>query len=154
MEPGAEYDALCLEIAERMRELVNPATGEKAVRDVWIRNDVYPGSAQENLPDVIVTWNNTAPISALTSASIGTIEQRSPDPRTGTHNTRSFLLADGSGIRGPAKSTGHLTDVAPTVMAMLGLTPQGMEGEPLTPMTKPEVRDSSGAAVAQSLPTS
>jgi predicted AlkP superfamily phosphohydrolase/phosphomutase len=137
VEPGAQYTDLCHEIGARMEELVNPATGVPAVRRVWIRNEIFPGPRQEELPDVIVTWNDDAPLTALQSPRFGTIEGVNTDPRPGTHSTRGFLLAAGPGIGHAANGRGHLADVAPTVLRLLGVTrTQHLDGQPLEPLTR------------------
>jgi len=136
VEPGAEYESLCREIAARLEKLVNPTTGRPAVNKVEIRDEIFPGSAREHLPDLIVSWNGDAPISMISSPEIGTIEQRSPDPRTGTHSPAAFLLATGPGIQIGGRSVGRLVDVAPTVLALLGVElASAMDGEPLARVT-------------------
>jgi predicted AlkP superfamily phosphohydrolase/phosphomutase len=131
VEPGAQYTDVCEEIRSRLEELVNPATGAPAVRRVWIRNDVFPGPRQEELPDVIVTWNDDAPIEALRSPRFGAIAGVNLDPRPGTHSTSGFLVAAGAGVQSGAHGRGHLTDVAPTVLRLLGLTGPHLDGGPL-----------------------
>ena len=127
----AEYPGLCREIAERLTELVNPATGERAVRKVWLRDEVFPGPAREYLPDIVVAWNNAAPIRALSSARLGTVERESPDPRTGTHSWRGFCLAQGAGFARGGAGSARLEDVAPTVLGLVGATAAGMDGAAL-----------------------
>jgi predicted AlkP superfamily phosphohydrolase/phosphomutase len=137
VEPGRQYTELCQEIREHLEELTNPATGAPAVRHVWLRDDVFPGSLREHLPDLIVTWNDEAPIAALTSPRLGLVEEASPDPRTGTHSPSGFLLAAGAGIPEGHQDQGHLLDVAPTVLHLLGLetTYPGIDGKPLPVLT-------------------
>jgi len=130
VEPG-DYAALCSEIAARLQELVNPATGEAAVRRVWLRSEVFAGPAQEYLPDIVVAWNNNAPFRALSSARMGTVERESPDPRTGTHSWRGFCLAQGAGFARGGSAAGRLQDVAPTVLELVGVTPGDMDGTAL-----------------------
>jgi predicted AlkP superfamily phosphohydrolase/phosphomutase len=124
VEPGAQYTAVCQEIRERLEEFTNPATGARAVRRVWLRDDVFTGTLQDHLPDIIVTWNDEVPIAALASPRLGLIEETSPDPRTGTHSPYGFLLAVGRGIPEGHEGYGHLIDVAPTVLSLLGLEPR------------------------------
>jgi predicted AlkP superfamily phosphohydrolase/phosphomutase len=137
VEPGAQYTALCQEIQEHLEALINPANGARAVRRVWLRDEVFPGPLQEHLPDIIVTWNDEVPIAALTSPRLGLIEAVSPDRRTGTHSPDSFLLAVGAGIPEGQRGRGQLLDVAPTVLSLLGLDPKraSMDGQPLPMLT-------------------
>jgi len=130
--PGPEYRALCREIATRLEALANPATGRPAIRKVWLRDEVFAGPAREHLPDLIVTWEGSAPIAALSSPATGTIGRPSPDPRTGTHSPSAFLLASGTGFRAGSRGTGRLVDVAATVLELLGVPADpGMDGRPL-----------------------
>lgn len=128
---GSDYAATCREISDRLMELTNPATGRGAVKRVWSRDEVFPGAAADHLPDLIVTWDDSSRISAVTSPRFGTIEMPSPDPRTGTHSPRAFLAATGPGIRAGEHGNGRLVDVAPTVLGMLGIAAEGMEGRRL-----------------------
>lgn len=132
VEPGAEYDALCRELRSELEALTNPDTGAAAVRHVWIRNEIFPGERQEHLPDVIVTWNDAAPFTTLSSPRIGRVEGETADLRPGTHSPYGFLLAGGTGAPPGGHSRGHLADVAPTILRLLGLDlPDGLDGTPL-----------------------
>ncbi|NQV86169.1 MAG: hypothetical protein HQ492_03735, partial [Woeseiaceae bacterium] len=86
----------------------------------------------DHLPDITVTWNNDSPISALSSEAIGTVSGESPDPRTGTHSTQAFAIACGAAFPAGTVAAGHLIDVAPMALALLGGNWHGMDGTPLT----------------------
>lgn len=136
--PG-DYDALCRDIAAKLSELVNPATGASAVRQVWRRDDVFAGPSREYLPDIMVAWNNEAPIDALSSARIGTVEQESPDPRTGTHSWDGFCLAQGRRFARGISAVGRLQDVAPTILGLMNVEATGMDGRAW--VSQPELAD-------------
>ncbi len=130
--PGREYDALCQEIRADLEALTNPVNGASAVRRVWIRNEVFPGARQEHLPDVMVAWNDETPFTSLASPRFGQVEGETADLRPGTHSPDGFLLASGAGIAQGQRATGHLTDVAPTILHLLHLDPPaGLDGTPL-----------------------
>ena len=138
VEPGREYSQLCEEIRARLVELTNPANGAPAVRRVWVRNEVFPGERQEQLPDLIVTWNNEATFRTIASPRFGCIEGDNSDPRPGTHSPYGFLLAGGAGVPSGLQGCGRLVDVAPTAMRFLGLSPpSSMDGVALTGLTGP-----------------
>ncbi len=130
--PGEEYESLCRQIASDMKMLRNPDTGKPAVRDVWIVRDHFAGPLADHLPDITVTWDNTAPINALTSKALGTVSGESPDPRTGTHSTEGFAIACGEDFPAGHVASGHLVDLAPTALALLGREWSGMDGSPLS----------------------
>jgi predicted AlkP superfamily phosphohydrolase/phosphomutase len=140
VEPGSPQAELCEQIRDELLELTNPATGAAAVRQVHLRHQVLPGELGDHLPDIIVTWNEEAPINGVTSPRIGLVEEASPDPRTGTHSTSGFLIAAGPGIPAASRGQGHLLDVAPTVFQLLGLEPgrNTFEGRPLHALTGTE----------------
>jgi predicted AlkP superfamily phosphohydrolase/phosphomutase len=134
VEPGEPYLVLCREIKAELEKLENADTGERAVKKVWLRNEVFAGEAQEYLPDLIVVWNDSAPITSVTAPSIGTIAQPSPDPRTGTHSPLGFLLAHGPGVAAGRHEAARLIDVAPTVLQLLGIDDvRDMDGVSVTP---------------------
>jgi len=138
VEPGRQYGELCQEIRTRLEELTNPVNGAPAVRRVWIRNEIFPGQRQEQLPDLIVTWNDEAPFTSLASPRFGHIEGENSDPRPGTHSPYGFLLAAGTGVPARLQGCGHLVDVPPTAMKLLGFTPPAtMDGVPLIVLTDP-----------------
>ena len=130
--PGAEYDELCASIRSRLLGLRNTATGKAAVRDVWLCHDVFTGQRQEQLPDLVVSWNDDAPIVSLDAPGMDRVEAPSPDPRTGTHSTSGFMLAHGSGFASGVRAHGRLEQVAPTILSLLGLpTESGFDGQPI-----------------------
>ena len=136
VEPGGPYEELCEEIRAKLLELTNPSDGAPAVRHVWIRNKVFPGDRQEQLPDLIVTWNNKTPFKSVGSPRFGSIKGDNADPRPGTHSASGFLLAAGAGIPSGIQGAGRLVDVAPTAMRLLDcVLPDHLDGAPLSILT-------------------
>ncbi len=56
VEPGKEADRLREEIAGRLEALVDPTTGESAVKRVYIAGQFYRGPYKDNAPDLIVGY--------------------------------------------------------------------------------------------------
>ncbi len=128
VEPGNEYDNLCSAIIEDLKTFVDANTREPIVEKVMRSDELFGlGRRLQHLPDLIIRW-----------ASIPSIDQRNivsnrypkfsismprlnPDGRSGNHSSNGFVLAVGSGI--PSNSiveNGHILDLAPTILALLG----------------------------------
>jgi predicted AlkP superfamily phosphohydrolase/phosphomutase len=138
VEAGAEYDDVCAALTEAALALVNPDTGAPAVREVCRIDRRFPGERRDHLPDLVVAWAEGAPIARVYSERAGLVTGRSPDPRTGTHQPRSFVAMRGPRIRrGPLPEGLHIVDVAPTMLACLELPPApGMDGRALPVFTR------------------
>lgn len=134
--PGAEYNRLCEELALEFQALVNPATGKKAVREVFKFRDRYPGPYADEFPDLIVQWEGSRPIDALSSPRIGTVSGGLPDKRSGAHQTYGFLAASGAGIRHTnGLAPADIVDIAPTILRLQGVAiPPAMDGRVLADM--------------------
>jgi predicted AlkP superfamily phosphohydrolase/phosphomutase len=137
VEAGAHYEDVCAAITEAALALVNPDTGTPVVREVCRIDHRFPGDRRDHLPDLVITWAEGAPIAQVYSDRTGLITGASPDPRTGTHHPRSFVAMRGPRVRAGARIEGHhIVDVAPTMLACLGVPPSaGMEGRVLGPFT-------------------
>ena len=131
VEPS-DYARLCAEIRDRMMTLVNPATGRSAVRKVWLVSEAFPGARLDQLPDIVVSWNDEAPLDAVDAPGMERVALKSPDPRTGTHSISGFLVGAGPGVTARARIHGHLVQVAPTILKILGISAAAeVDGTPL-----------------------
>lgn len=133
VEPGAQYDDVCAAVTEAARALVDPDTGTPAVRNVCRIDQRFSGDRLHHLPDLVLTWTDSSPIERVYSEQTGLIAGASPDRRTGTHHPRSFIAVRGPRVRRGAMKPGHhIADVAPTVLACLGVpAPAQMDGHVL-----------------------
>ena len=131
--PGAEYETLIDDISAALLELREPTTGRPIVSEVLQADDVFAGGRRELLPDIVVRWHADRPLNAVHSERVGSVEMLTPDGRPGTHIGPGFLLAYGPGVAANAAAQhGHILDVAPTVLAALGVeAPATMSGRTL-----------------------
>lgn len=132
--PGAEYRALLQRIEKEFRALTNARTGEPAVEEVFMVQDLYPGDHNDELPDVAILWYADVPIEALESPTLGRFDNRVREDRSGNHRAEGFLFAQGPAfIQGPAQLQGDIMQIAPTLLALHGISPpKSYEMGPIT----------------------
>ena len=138
VEPGAERTALLAEIEIMLGELKIAGTGKPAVRRIVRAQEVFAGRASAELPDLMVLWDNDAPIEAIESPRLGRIGNRDIGPR-GSHTDRGAIFAWGPAVAvGPPISDARDIDVAPTVLALLGIAPpKGLDGRVVADLLQP-----------------
>jgi len=134
VEPGSEYDKICELITQDLKELINSETGERAVKGVVKTKELYQGELLDELQDLTVQWNLSAPINHLESKKIGKVSGVLPDKRTGAHMVNGYLLAYGKGIKSNQEfDEAHIMDVAPTIFHLLDQpVPKIMDGKILS----------------------
>ncbi|SFI64715.1 alkaline phosphatase family protein [Planctomicrobium piriforme] len=136
VEPGAAADALVAEIAQRLGQLVDPVTGQPAIKRVYAAARAYRGPYTGQAPDLIVGYASGYRVSW--DAAVG---------KTSRHlfqdNTKAWSgdhCVDPSVVPGVLfcshrieSETARLLDIAPTVLELFGIpTPDHMDGRPLT----------------------
>jgi predicted AlkP superfamily phosphohydrolase/phosphomutase len=130
VERGTAYGELVAELQMRLKELVNPKNGRLAAQQVVHMNDVFPGQRRDHLPDIVINWDiDSKVLSELESESCGSVKVRAAgyqtDPfYTGNHRPAAFAFARGPQIaQGKMIAGGHIVDIAPTILATLGVDP-------------------------------
>ena len=132
VQPGAECDALCEEVARDLLDIVNLDTGRPVVQRVLRTSEFYEGPYLDHLPDLLVIWRNDSPVYRIGSTKIGEITGKYDYCRSGEHKPGGLFIACG-----PAISHGRLTrpvsilDFAPTLSAMLGVDLPDTDGKPI-----------------------
>lgn len=126
VRPGAPYESLRDEIAERLLALVDPATGERPALAVHRGEELSPGPRATTAPDLVVHWNPTYWSSDVESEPgavfAARVQKGVPWPNSGGHRDEGIWLAAGPGVPewGPSRPTATLLDVVPSWFALLG----------------------------------
>ncbi len=129
VEPGDEYRRLCGFLRDELLALEDPKTHEPVVKDVHKAADLFSGPYLAEMPDLLVDWVKRRPRS-VASPRIGTLAVPAPRGRTGDHLNEGFCL-----VMGPEVEGGHwtkprsITDIAPTLGALLDVRLDGLDGE-------------------------
>lgn len=126
VEPGAEYDTVRSGIAARLLELRSP-DGERIVRAVHRREDLFEGPAIEKVPDLIVefdeyAWLGKGNLSARTPTIWDEvqIEPGSSYAYVGSHRPEGIITLTGPSAAAGVTVQARIEDVAPTVLYLLG----------------------------------
>lgn len=132
VSPGAEYDRLCDELADALMAFVKFETGEPLVREVLRTDRIYWGEQLDRLPDLLVQWRRETPILRVASPSTGVIQNRHRSMRSGDH-TQSGLcfLARPDVVPNLHNRRIAVTDLAPTITSLLGVTMSSSDGKPI-----------------------
>lgn len=131
VRPGAEYDALCEQIAQDLRAFINLETHEPLVAEIIKTAERYSGPRLADLPDLLVTWNRKAPIRRVASPKTGVIENRQGDGRTGDHTMDGMFFVVGR-ERNVLNRRVPVVDFAATLVSLLGVASPGLEGRPIS----------------------
>jgi predicted AlkP superfamily phosphohydrolase/phosphomutase len=135
--PGMERREVLDQIEAVVGEMRIAGTDRPAARRVIRAQDVYVGRASSELPDLMVLWNSDRPLDAIESPRVGRISNRDGGPR-GAHTSQGAIFGWGPAIAaGPPISGIRDIDIAPTVLALLGIAaPKGLDGEVVADLLK------------------
>lgn len=148
--PGAEAEQLRAEIAQKLAALVDPASGERAIRRVYEAARVYRGPYKEQAPDLIVGYERGYRVSWEAAVGKTSIEIFHDNKKawSGDHCVDPSVVPGVLFSNRPVLNENpRLLDVGPTVLDLFGIaTPEYMDGKPLS------VGDKSPAGAADRVP--
>ncbi len=124
VEPGAGRDELAERLIRDLLAFRDPETGERVVRTVHRREDIYEGDFVAEAPDLIlglepgyrIGWQST--LGGFPEAAITPNLDNWSGDHCSMEDTAGVLISD-LPIAGPAA----LRDIAPTVLDLLGVAP-------------------------------
>lgn len=138
LRPGAEADAFCSELSRDLCALVRAGDGTPVVKRVLRTADLYRGPRLDGLPDLLVEWDRSAPVSAVESPRTGRVEGRFEGTRTGDHKDAGLFVAAGPGVApGRLAAPVSVMDFAPTIGALLGVPLPDVDGVPIPALAAP-----------------
>jgi len=134
-----DYDAFREELRRELLAVRDPETGRPVLSSVFLREELYHGPAAGAAPDLIAEPRRGEEAYRHNVILDGTFEPGDASPfgsslpYTGNHTLEGVVLAWGKGVAGPQPIRGaHITDLAPTVLAALGVAvPTHMDGRAL-----------------------
>jgi predicted AlkP superfamily phosphohydrolase/phosphomutase len=134
--PGDEARAILKRLSDELMALRVADSGEPAVRRVLLSDELYGEDRHPDLPDLLVEFRqDLGPIEAVSSPSLGTVARpfgKILNRRSGDHTANAVMIAKGPGFEGYRLADGGVLDIAPTVLALLGVAiPNIYEGQSL-----------------------
>jgi predicted AlkP superfamily phosphohydrolase/phosphomutase len=138
--PGSQYEAVRHELRDTLMKVQDPHSGNPALSQIYFREELYHGPFVERAPDLILEpqrSNSNAACNLILSSALLPGRQLifdSSAPYSGNHDLDGLLCVWGPGVKAGSEIDGaHIMDVAPTVLAVMGLpVPVEMDGRVLS----------------------
>lgn len=130
MVESDEAETLLRYLTVELRKVRNVDTGEPLVADVVATREVYAGAYRERLPDLLVTWNRSAPIERVQSETIGELAREHLDHRSGDHTPDGICIVVGpESRRGNVAAPVQTADLAPSIARFFGVELREHDGQ-------------------------
>jgi predicted AlkP superfamily phosphohydrolase/phosphomutase len=133
---GDDYRRLTDELSAKLLTMTDPKTGQRIVRSVYKRDDVYSGPFMANAPDLQVGFEDGYRVSWQTSLGGSPPGLLYPNMKkwSGDHCSFDYQTIPGSLIsnRKLSAEQASIIDIAPTVLKYFGVAiPKAIDGKPL-----------------------
>jgi predicted AlkP superfamily phosphohydrolase/phosphomutase len=128
------YGPFCDELSQQIRTLRDARTGRPLVKEI-VRTRAVPQD-RPDLPDAdLIVFYESEPTDVVDSPTLGRIGPV-PFARTGGHVNRGVAILKAADCRpGSTLPSGHVRDLAPTILEWLGVRPaESLDGVPLKPI--------------------
>ncbi len=127
-----DYDKVRAKLIRDLEDFKDPFFNDTATTEIYTREDVFPGSAMGDAPDLQLVLRDFGFVSVRNLQPV--VQPR--DYVIGTHHPDGVFLAYGPGIEaGKVLGRRHITDVTSTLLYSLGLpVPSDLEGKVPTGM--------------------
>lgn len=135
VKKGAEMDALCAEIKEKLEALKDPKTGDTVINEVFLTSEIHSGPYADQAPEMLIgyhkgfrhSWDcatGSVPLETFTDNTKSWSGDHCVDPRLVPGVFWCNRKVD--------KEAPHLMDIAPTALDLFSVDiPKYMQGSPL-----------------------
>ena len=145
-----DRDGTARELRDRLENFVDEDTGRKPFQKVFLKNEVYSGPSLENAPDMVIREDGRFAFKVEWSDRVSSPATQHGCLKSGSHRPEGLLLCRGASFAEGKKITeAGICDIAPTLLAIMGLPPgTDMDGRALDAILREKVesapRDYSG----------
>ena len=112
VDPG-DYEKVRNELIDRLGSFVDPKTGQRIVKEIHKREEVFKGRYMDSAPDILMVPNDGYSLTHAKSAL------EDADWVSGDHRIEGCIVAVGPNVK-PFEQPPALIDMAPTLVAALG----------------------------------
>jgi predicted AlkP superfamily phosphohydrolase/phosphomutase len=142
--PISAYEQAREEIATCFESLREDRAGERVIRNIRFKEEVYSGTDIERAPDILLEPTEGYYLTAKFGSTIFS-ERTNPMPNSGQHEPEGIFVASGPDVRSTERGDPHhITDVAPTIFRLHGYdVPETMDGTPMSECLRTDVDDNS-----------
>ena len=125
-----ESELLRKEITEGLYELTDVETGEKPIKQIYCKEEIYSGPYMHLLPDLIVELAPGYSVGIPLVATKKVIRRvKYPYDLVGTHDLNGIIVVSGVGVKAGTEIKANIIDIPPTILALLGVgVPEYMDG--------------------------
>ena len=124
-----EVPALLERLEAELLAIRDVDSGEPVVRRLIRTADHYGDVDSSGMGDVLVEWVGDRIVERVTSPTIGTIERRHRQTRTGQHQQDGLVVLRGPGIPAGGRTAARSVDLWPTLAAVLGVDAGEVDGQ-------------------------
>jgi predicted AlkP superfamily phosphohydrolase/phosphomutase len=129
---GEEYETVCADLRDRLLAWRDPLSGGAVVRRVWHRDELYRGECVDGAPDLTLELETPGGYSYMCLPSGGAdgpvIEKLGAASllggkltgMSGSHRREGIFVLAGEGVAPGRVRGARMTDMAPTVLSLLG----------------------------------
>lgn len=132
VDPG-DYERVRMDAREALLAFRDPETGDRPVGEVLFAREIYHGQQADRAPDLIVL-----PTDLWTFAHTGALTGSTEWP-SGAHRRAGIIAASGPGIASGSLPERDIADLAPTILALLGVSYDSFDGRQIDPLTPARV---------------
>lgn len=134
LNEGEEFEKYCDMLIRNLMRFVNTKTDQPIIKHVFKTRDLYKtGKNIDALPDLLIEWDRSSPISEVYSPKTGIVKGKYTKCRTGDHKETGMLFITGSGVSyGHFNKQASIEDISPTISEWLGVESPSVDGQVLT----------------------
>lgn len=143
VEQGPEYEVVRRKVVDVLKQAKDPKTGKPIFEGAWPYEEIYTGKYVQNSPDVLFDlapgYVVSAGIGLSSVLEAGFLRDARESDGTGFHRPDGIFIGYGPAFCSTASVKATLLDVAPTVLALMGLAPTTeMDGRIIEEAIQPE----------------